>query len=644
MNTRDQRNIQNTLVKVARGINIGLFSFGAIFFAAGLLVSFALIGPVLFTGIASQNWLPLEAELLEAGLHSSGGKSDTWQARGRYRYQVNGQVYENDRVALLTSSDNIGDFQQRLARELETALAAKRPVTIWYDPDNPADSVLNREIRWGMLAFVGIFLLFFGGMGLVLMLLALRGARKSPLGQTTLAEAIQAMQNRAAAKPQAPPQTHSAVWTLKPDTERPAQASGQARPVRPQRMAAGIQAGAWLKNPAWRSAQIQSNADQRLRIYWLSGGGLLLVGLVLVAFGDAIWPVMDQFDQLVQILLPLLALGILGAGLWKRMALRRHGIGHLSLDPFPGAISGELGGTIDLDLAFHPGMRAELTLSCLEWATEGRYNRGEALVWEAKGCAKILPTAKGSRSGFRFLIPEDLPETSMEKKGTFYIWRLELRLSSPRARLRRTFELPIFHTGAKSAHPQPLAREVCPELAAASDISRVLPLEQRGNMQRLYYPMGRKWGKALMAIAMGLAFMLPGFAQIGWNIGSARDDLLLFLISGILGLVMLLNGLWGLFNSLEVRMDGRVLVSCRRVLGIPVRCRELVYRELGAVVASRRVSAYRGGGQREIEYRVWVSSPKGRLTLAENIYIRHQAGEAQKFFEAEFHKAQRYQR
>lgn len=643
MSLRNQQDVQNAAARLGRGINMGLLAFGGIFFSVGLLVTFALAGPMVFTGIASQQWLPVEAELLEAGLHSSRGKSTTWQAWGRYRYQVNGQVYENDRVALMTGSDNMGDFQQRLGRELESALAEKRPVTIWYDPQDPANSVLNKEIRWGMLGFVSIFLVVFGGIGLATMLFGLRGVGRNPLGKAVAAQALRAMKNRAAAGSQAPMPastatqgpvvTHSVVRIRTTGSGAGGQGKGST---------SAVKAGPWLANPAWRGGRIESSAAQKLRVYWYLGGLMLFVALIFQFFGQEFWPTKDDFDLVVRVLMLILGLTVLGTGLRARSLLNRYGLGHLSLDPFPGAIGGELGGIIELDVPFDSGMRAELTLRCLEWAAEGRV-RGEAPIWESRGCAKVLPTAKGSRLGFRFLIPEALPQSSLERKGTFYIWRLELRLRASKVTLERDFELPVFATGAKSAHLQPLARDVCPELAAASEVAGFLPLERGAGLQRLYYPMGRKPFRAIAFLGMGLGFLFVGVAQTGWTVESA-NDLPLLLIFGTIGLVTLLIGCYLLLNSLEVRLDGLRLWSCRRILGIPVRCRQLPYAQLGQVEVRQGMTTSRGGRRREVEYRVSVSSQQGRLALAENIYIRHQAEEARKFFESEFRKARGYQR
>ncbi len=51
-------------------------------------------------------------------------------------------------------SDNIDDWHHEVNARLEDARAAGRPVTVWVNPDNPAESVFDRELRWGEVLFL----------------------------------------------------------------------------------------------------------------------------------------------------------------------------------------------------------------------------------------------------------------------------------------------------------------------------------------------------------------------------------------------------------------------------------------------------------------------------------------------------------
>jgi len=58
----------------------------------------------------------------------------------------------NNRVAINKGSDNIGDFQTKLGNQLKRYFQFHQPITVWYNPANPAESIISCEIRWGLLS------------------------------------------------------------------------------------------------------------------------------------------------------------------------------------------------------------------------------------------------------------------------------------------------------------------------------------------------------------------------------------------------------------------------------------------------------------------------------------------------------------
>ncbi|MEM7114177.1 MAG: hypothetical protein AAF614_17215 [Chloroflexota bacterium] len=70
-----------------------------------------------------------------------------------YEYEVNGQAYDNDRVRFLSAFFNP-------STGLDTGWAnenrRKTKVTVYYDPDNPARSVLVREVDTDMFLYGSI--------------------------------------------------------------------------------------------------------------------------------------------------------------------------------------------------------------------------------------------------------------------------------------------------------------------------------------------------------------------------------------------------------------------------------------------------------------------------------------------------------
>ena len=91
----------------------------------------------------------------------------------------------------------VGDVEQLpgvqpgsdLGALLENKLWNGETVTVWYDPGNPADSVLNREIRWGLMGFKSIFFFVFGGVGLGLIIYSFRSPVEKDLDAPHYADA-----------------------------------------------------------------------------------------------------------------------------------------------------------------------------------------------------------------------------------------------------------------------------------------------------------------------------------------------------------------------------------------------------------------------------------------------------------------------
>ena len=122
--------------------------FALPFASGGLGILIFSVIPSLYEWHDMKSWPQVEAQLQSAGVNDDG---DTYQAIARYSYRYQAQNYTSERVAIMGGSDNIGDFQSDLARQLELAHRMGQPVPAWVNPENPSDAVLNRDLRWNLL-------------------------------------------------------------------------------------------------------------------------------------------------------------------------------------------------------------------------------------------------------------------------------------------------------------------------------------------------------------------------------------------------------------------------------------------------------------------------------------------------------------
>ena len=165
----------------------GTTAFGLLFVAVGLGVLLFGVAPQVYDWARMQRWQPVQATLLSAHLStSSSRKSTTYGVSASYRYQLAGQSYQGQRVAISGGHDNIGDFQQVLGHALVAAYREGRTVPAWVNPSNAHEAVLDRSLRPGLLVFQGVFVLVFGGVGLGVLYFRAR-VRRAALARVTAA-------------------------------------------------------------------------------------------------------------------------------------------------------------------------------------------------------------------------------------------------------------------------------------------------------------------------------------------------------------------------------------------------------------------------------------------------------------------------
>ena len=134
------------------------FAFGAIFLAGGLLIANETAIPYFINWQTMQAWHASKAEVQTV----ESGKSYT---KANYRYQFNGRSYIGNRVNPADFNDNIGDYQQTLQQHLKQAKNNQRPITVWVNPANPNQAVIDKQMRWGLFALMSGFCLVFALIG-----------------------------------------------------------------------------------------------------------------------------------------------------------------------------------------------------------------------------------------------------------------------------------------------------------------------------------------------------------------------------------------------------------------------------------------------------------------------------------------------
>ncbi len=394
----------------------------------------------------------------------------------------------------------------------------------------------------------------------------------------------------------------------------------------------------WLAVPEWRDNRIASQALAGLRLHWLFALGLAALGAPVLVFALPGELEKGNYAALLALIFPLAALCFLVSALRKTLEWRRFGRLALVMDPFPGSLGGDVGGSLELPLRYGPDHRFEATLACCrvyEKDTGESTETREEVIWDRPGLVRAGPSLDGTRLAFRFTPPSDLPE-SEPKSADYTRWSLHLRAALPGPDLDRVFVIPVFRSGGQTARRNlpdshgALLAEPPPTLPRG-----LVRLERDPYGLTLTYPALRNLGTTLglgffAAIFVGTSIFIT--RAIRWPEFDADDwfwtlfDLLFALVPLVMSVVFWLFAigltiatLYMLGNALEVRVTPEEIVSRRRLFGIPLPPRRLATAEIAALETEAPLRA--GPATKQIKYRSLVAKGPGRrkLALAEGI-------------------------
>lgn len=123
----------------------------AIAIAAVIGILFAWAGANFKRGIQTQKWIEVEGKVISSRVEQTGTTIEfdhpTYESFATVEYVVNGQTYRTSEV-----NDFIGTVS---AIGKPKAIPKSSMITVYYDPHNPGDAVLNRS-AFRLSVFLGI--------------------------------------------------------------------------------------------------------------------------------------------------------------------------------------------------------------------------------------------------------------------------------------------------------------------------------------------------------------------------------------------------------------------------------------------------------------------------------------------------------
>jgi hypothetical protein len=527
-----------------------------------------------------QDWVQVEATLLAAGYEThSGDDSQTYEAYARYTYDYGGRSYTGDRVGIASGADNIGDYQQEIGRNLQSAYSQGERIFVYVDPAEPSQSIIDRGVRWGLIGFKMIFVVVFGGVGFGLLIVAWRAPKEK-------------------------------------DKTDPLYADEP-----------------WLLNDNWQTETIRSNSRSSMWTAWAFAIFWNAVTSVtpLLAYREIVDK--GSWVVLLALLFPLVGIGLLVWAIRRTLEWRRFGPAPVTLDPFPGSIGGHVGGTVDLNLPFGAANKFKLTLTNVH-SYESGDSQSEKAKWQDSIVAHAEPGGRGTRLTFRFEVPAGLRESDAEKGSDYYIWRLALTAELPGTDLDRTYELPVYATAQQSRFLAQRSIDRTRSEQAANDEQAVRDIVNLGYGamgKRMYFPMGRYLGNLIGGLLVGGIF-----AAAGWFLIVRQGATIFGSVFGAMGALLIVLSLYMALNSLEVLQTNAGIRTVRRILGIPVSYREMPRDDIVGLGKHSNFQT-QSGSKHIIHYKVHAIDRSGRkLVLGEGFKGEGQANAAIRLISREF--------
>ena len=415
--------------------------FGLFFAAAGGFIAFETAVPTYFAWIEMKEWHATQAKIIEAGGEDNG-------VTATYQYEVAGNEHRGARVHIAHFKDNIGSYHIDMRRYLTEKKRTGQPVMIWFDPDNPADSVIDRDMRWGLFALMSVFCSVCIIIGSVVAIASLKGKGTTQASPRLRLAGMR--QSWAAAQARG---EYSGGFTdyVKSGLHHRSPTPSEYSDPRLQ---------PWLEKPRWQGNRIRSNAKHGMYFMWLFAIVWSAVSApLLFVLGDELRQ--ENYAALLGLLFPLVGIFLLKRAWDLTREWRRFGVIELEMDPFPGAIGGHVGGRLLIKGTYQGDSQYNVELACVHSHVSGsgkNRSRRERILWSENGAAHA--TMAPSRAGmgtlltFRFDVPDNLPESDVRQSGDYYLWRISLTADIPGANLDRDYSIPVFRTHDRSSSVQ----------------------------------------------------------------------------------------------------------------------------------------------------------------------------------------------
>jgi len=304
----------------------------------------------------------------------------------------------------------------------------------------------------------------------------------------------------------------------------------------------------WLSKEEWASSTIESNLKTSAPI--VRGIAKYFIGVSIIAVLAIIECIrLGEYNALYGLLMPLIAYLLYFWANRLEGRLKKYGLMPLMLDPYPGSIGGQLGGTIQIKHINQLIRSYSVEIHCIYHYKSGKDSRSNT-VWNEKLVPMWQNTAAGHTLSFCFDLPDDLPQSEDDAKYPYHEWCLDVHIELENGKdiERKYSDLPVFKTNQASSikNKQASADSSATQTMHKQAVEQLMRFTQNsdGSYFKYFPAMRNSW--QWIFVGIGLIFII---------IGVLIPERIFNIVFPLLGGAAFLGGIYALACSFDLTIN-----------------------------------------------------------------------------------------
>ncbi|MEH6516512.1 MAG: hypothetical protein V7742_07515 [Halioglobus sp.] len=383
----------------------------------------------------------------------------------------------------------------------------------------------------------------------------------------------------------------------------------------------------WLDRKDWCDNYIVSDARYSHRILWVIAALWHVFTIPLYLNSYEIWQKAQEDPlTLIAFIFPLAGIALIAAAVQATRVKHRFGETPLVLDPFPGSLGGQVGGTIDTSIPFDPEQRFDVSLRCIRSSVSGsgkNRSRKETIQWSSDGISHAEADGAATRLRFRFDLPRGQSASDAKKDKDYILWRVQINCEMEGPDFSRSWVIPVFDTGqaisgiATGTESHHDTFDVAME--GVESVAEIRPVT--GGIEA-WYPAFQRPAQGVFALLFGLVFL-----AIGVGVGLSRSAFMMAFVFSLVGGVIASYGVYYLGKALMVSVTQQEIKSRRYLYGYRFPTRAISKAEL-LKLEIKQAATIQSGRKTTVFYQILAYGPENKgkpIVVGERLASRAEA-------------------